>query len=135
MNEKQRIECSMISGMTSEQAADWLINTYPISSEEYSHAFELMSRRSWKRSEQRKLANHYLRKIPFAAGRAYSALASIMPARVLIEELIKYIPEEKADIDLMLYYLLPALSKCTRSKADVISLKAFESEIEKRFSR
>lgn len=132
MNEKQRVECLMISGMTSEQAAEWLINRYPISSEEYNEAFVLIPHRSWGRSEQRRLANYYLGKVPFAAGRAYEALASIMPARVLLKELVYYIPEENADVELMVYYLMPALSKCTRNNLDVRAVEEFKDEVVKR---
>lgn len=134
MNEKQRAGCRMIFGMSSEQAAEWLISKYPISSPHCGEALVLISHRSWKRSEQRKLARYYLRKVPFAAGRAYEALASIMPARVLLSELIEYMPEEKGDIDLLVYYLFPVLSKYTRNELDVRAVKEFKVEVEKRLN-
>ncbi|WP_157969779.1 hypothetical protein [Pseudomonas huaxiensis] len=129
MNEKQRLECSQISDMSSEQAAEWIMNRYPLHSSDYGEAFILIPHRSWSRSEQRKLANYYLRKIPFAGGRSYESLASIMPARVLLVEVYKYLPDNKLDLELLIYYLTPALLKCARADQDVQAVEDFLREV------
>ena len=53
--------------MSSKHAADWLVLTYPVGSAGYGSAIALITHRSWKRSDQIRLAKHYLSKLPFAS--------------------------------------------------------------------
>ncbi|MHA6194463.1 hypothetical protein ACX3YG_08850 [Pseudomonas wadenswilerensis] len=131
MNEKQRLECSQISSMSSEEAAEWLMSQYPVDASGYGEVFVLIPHRSWKRAEQQRLASYYLQKMPFAAGKAYDSLASVMPVRVLLDAASKYVPNDPGRIDLLLYYLVPVLSKRVRSQRDFEVLESFLSMVDK----
>ena len=78
MNERQKLLCAQLAEMGSEQAAEWLMTKYPVESIGYGEALLLIPHRSWKRSDQKRLAQYYFRKLPFSGARGYEAFASFM---------------------------------------------------------
>lgn len=108
--------------MSSAEAASWLITTHPT-----SEGLRLLRHRSWLRADQDCLANHYLRDMPFAAGWPYEALLSAMSLNRFLRFAETHFPSEKAEADLALYYLAPALKAAAKTEADAISATAFLS--------
>lgn len=47
--------------MSSAQAADWLTGAYPLDSDDWGEAMVLLPHRSWGKTEQHQLADHFLR--------------------------------------------------------------------------
>ncbi|MDU9030521.1 MULTISPECIES: hypothetical protein [Pseudomonas fluorescens group] len=103
--------------MSSDQAADWLIGTYPIASNDWGEAILLLSHRSWRKAEQRRLASYYFKKLPFSGCRGYEAFASIMSVGLMIF-CIKGALAEVSRRDLLLYYLVPVLNRAAKNELD-----------------
>ena len=62
MNHRQRQECERLRAFSSEEAADYLLSNYGVESPNYGEAFVLLSHRSWKRSDQVRLARQTYQK-------------------------------------------------------------------------
>jgi len=120
--------------MTSSQAAEWLIKTYPIDSPSCGEAIRLISHRPWKRVDQTRLARYYLKKIPFADSRAYEVFASFMSFKLFVKVIQEQFPVDKSDIDLLLYYLLPVLGKTAKTDSDRELMKSLIMNVSPRRS-
>lgn len=116
--------------MTSAQAADWLIETYPVDGAEYGDAITLIPHRSWKRPDQLRLARHYLKKMPFASSRPYEAFASFMSFDLFMQVIKEQLPSSKEDVDLLLYHLSPVMKKIAKSDSDRELIRSFIAEIQ-----
>lgn len=71
--------------MQSAEAADWLMRECPIESVGYGNALLLITHRSWKRIDQKRLAKYYFAKLPFVSSRGYEALTSFMSIRLVLD--------------------------------------------------
>ena len=131
VNEKQRSLCRYLAKMESAQAAEWLISTYPIDSVDYGEAFLLMPHRSWRRADQRRLANYYFKKLPFSGAYGYELFASFMSTSTLLGCVRERLPMNHADAELLLYYLVPALKKFAKGQADYQLIADFAIEAQK----
>ncbi|WP_425221492.1 hypothetical protein [Pseudomonas sp.] len=128
VNEKQRSLCRYLAKMESAQAAEWLISTYPIDSVDYGEAFWLMSHRSWRRGDQKRLAIYYFKKLPFSGAFGYESFASFMSTSALLSCVRARLPMSHADVELLLYYLVPALKKFAKGQADYQLITDFATE-------
>lgn len=117
--------CKEIVKMTSDQAAAWIMSEYPINSEHWSEALVLIPHRSWKKSEQRLLAEYYFKNVPFSSGRGYEAFASIMSIKLMIARLKDAVPRDPARCDLMQYYLIPVLERFAKNDTDRMAINDF----------
>lgn len=115
--------------MTSERAASWLIETYPLENLGWGDAMTLAAHRSWKTADQMRLANFYLRELPHASEKAYETFLSFMSVRLFLGVIKGYLPALRADLDLLLYYLIPALKQATKGEADQKSVEEFLSAL------
>lgn len=104
--------------MASEDAATWLMENYPVDAHNYGDAIALIPHRSWGRSDQIRLARHYLRKLPFASSRVYEAFASFMSLDLFVKIIKEYWPHDEADVSLLIYHLRPVLNKFARTDSD-----------------
>ena len=111
MDDNQRKLCAFIRALSSAEAATWIIDQYPLHSVDFGEAFILMPHRSWRREDQIKLANHYLKGIPFASERVYEAFLSFMSVPVFTRIVKNNLPDNKSDLSLLTYYLKPLLTK------------------------
>lgn len=118
MNEFQKKSIMKIARMSSEDAAQWVVENYPISANNYGDAFFYVCHRTWKVPDQKKLARYYFKKLPFSSERGYEAFASIMSMRNLICCVKELLPSTASDKDLLLYHLLPVLNKFARNEGD-----------------
>jgi|SRR6185312_14057337 len=129
MDSRLKILCEELGKMSSSQAADWLMTNYPVDKADYGDAITMLSHRSWKRPDQIRLAQHYLKKMPFASSKVYEAFASFMSFELFLKSINEQVPTDKSDIDLLLYYLLPVLEKSARSDVDRELVKSFIADV------
>jgi len=114
--------------MESGEAADWLMERYPTTADQWGEAITIIPHLSWKRTDQVRLADYYLSRLPVASARAYQAFASFMKASLLIEVVSRYIPGENF-IDLFEYYVVPVLTEAVKTPADREALQRLLAEI------
>ncbi|MCG8516674.1 MAG: hypothetical protein MI794_01625 [Pseudomonadales bacterium] len=120
MDQAARDKIEAIRAMESSSAADWLIEN------QQRNGCAYISKRTWKKEDQIKLAAHYLESIPHASGRCYESLLTVMPVQRFVTVLRTYLPVGAKDIDLLCYCLYPALekfSKTDKDKAIIAELK------------
>ena len=118
MDTRFRMLCLKLRNMTSPQAADWLIDTYPISDSGYGEAIHLIPHRSWKRTDQIRLARYYFQKIPFANAKGYEVFASFMSFKIFVGIIRENYPSEESRKELLLYYLIPVLESAAKTDSD-----------------
>jgi hypothetical protein len=87
--------CSYIQGVSSEDAATWRMEHYPVDKDEFGYAIRAIAHRSWKKPDQIKLAKHYLKRIPFASARGYETFISVMSISSVVEVIYEYVPRKK----------------------------------------
>ncbi|HBO3528840.1 hypothetical protein N0655_28675 [Pseudomonas aeruginosa] len=129
MDERQKILCAQLVKMGSEQAAEWLINRYPVDSIDYGEALLLIPHRSWRRSDQKRLAQHYFRKLPFSGAGGYEAFASFMSVKTFLDCVRERLPMSASDASLLLYYLTPVLNKFAKNESDRQLIMNFLNEV------
>jgi len=118
MNDDEKKQSSHLRSLSSEDAASWLISEFSLEKENYGKAIKLITHRSWKKSDQLKLANYYFGKIPFANGRAYEPFFLSMSLSVLISAIRNNLPSAKEDLDLLNYHLSSLLKKYVKNEKD-----------------
>ncbi|MBY5969576.1 hypothetical protein [Halomonas denitrificans] len=129
MNSKQRELCKKLVKMESSQAANFLMEIYPINSYGYGEVFVLLPHRSWKRREQKMLARYYFKKLPFSSALVYESFASFMSARLLLFCVSERLPMSGKDVDLLSYYLVPVLKKFYSGDRDKILIEDFVTSL------
>ena len=132
MNELERSQIKMLNRMSSEDAATWLMTEYPIDSPGYGVAIKLLAHKSWKKSDQLRLARYYFQKIPFASIKTYEVFASFMSIPSFLGVVKEYIPTEKNKLDLLLYYLRPVLEGRVRRVSDAKLVERFLDDLNDR---
>jgi hypothetical protein len=118
-----------LKSMESGAAAAYLIDNFPVSSPNYWFVFDLLKSRSWKRSDQVRLARYYLQKAPFADARPYEVFASFMSVELFMEVVRAVMPRGKSDIDLFVYHLKPVLLRMAKTGKDVGKVEALLIEL------
>ena len=118
MNNDEKKQYSHLRSLSSEDAASWLMSEFSLEKENYGEAIKLISRRSWKKADQIKLANYYFGKIPFANGRAYEPFFLSMSLSVLVSAIRNNLPSAKEDRDLLSYHLSNLLKKHVKNDRD-----------------
>jgi hypothetical protein len=111
--------------MSSDQAADWLMTKYPIETADWGEALLLIPHRTWKRSDQKRLAKYYFRKLPFSGSRGYESFAAVMSIKLLVGCVAEAIPVEESRIELLLYYLIPVLNGAAKNESDRQLIRRF----------
>ncbi|WP_421567783.1 hypothetical protein [Stenotrophomonas sp. PD6] len=111
-------QANLIRELSSQAAADWLMSTYPVGAPDYGAAFNLLTRRSWKRRDQIRLAEHYLARLPFAAAKPYRVFLSFMAADVFVAQLRKFLPSDESKAELLRYHLEVVMREGARSDGD-----------------
>lgn len=129
MNEFQKNSIMKLARMSSEDAAQWVIENYPLSANNYGDAFFYVCHRTWKVPDQKKLARYYFKKLPFSSERGYEAFASIMSMKNLIGCVRELLPSTASDKNLLLYHLLPVLNKHASNEGDHQLIFDFCSEV------
>lgn len=121
MDKASRDEAEILRAMESEDAASWLIATYPLGGQ----ALRLVRHRSWLKADQDRLADHYLASMPFAASWPYEALLSVMSLKRFLRFAEAHFPEEPPRADLAMYYLGSALRAAAKTENDASLVTSF----------
>jgi len=129
MNNQTQIE-TKLKGLASEDAASFLMETFPIEAENYSTAFQVMAHRSWKKTDQLRLARFYLKKTPFASSKPYEVLASFMSIPTFISVVREAISNKPNDRQLIVYHVTPVLKKNIKTERDRDLVASFITESE-----
>ncbi|UOP13243.1 hypothetical protein [Pseudomonas palleroniana] len=116
-----------LAKMTSDQAAAWILSRYPLSSDNWGEALLLLPHRSWKRPEQKRLADYYFKKIPFSRARGYEVFASIMSIKLMVSCINDALPKDPSRIELLFYHLIPVLKRFAKNDADRKIIEVFLS--------
>lgn len=122
MDAKFNQQCKTLRAMSSAEAAQWLLDEYPASGSDSWVALQLIPHRSWKRSEQLLLVEHYLT-LSFASARPYQAFCSIMSSRALADWVAQHLPQSPRDRSLLAYLLLPTLKQHIRTERDAEAIE------------
>jgi len=105
MNEIMRAYVAELREMPSEKAADWLLQRYPRGGE----AIILLEHISLRKSDYRRLAEHYLAGPPHAHDRAYRLFGHRLGLTRLVRVLAEAQGRDSRDADLLAYHLRPML--------------------------
>jgi hypothetical protein len=119
--------CKELAKMTSDQAAAWILSRYPLASDNWGEALLLLPHRSWKKPEQKRLADYYFKKIPFSSARGYEAFASIMPVKLMVACINDALPKDPSRLELLFYHLVPVLKRFAKNDADRKIIETFLS--------
>ena len=111
--------------MTSDQAAACILTRYPLASDSWGEALLLLPHRSWKKPEQKRLADYYFKKIPFSSARGYEAFASIMSVKLMVACINDALPKDPSRAELLFYYLIPVLKRFAKNDADRKIIEVF----------
>ena|SRR5579875_3183084 len=129
------INKNQLNELTSEDAATLLMETYPITADNYSEAFIVMNYRSWEKVDQIRLARFYLQKMPFASSKPYEVFASFMSLPILIGIVNELLPAKIDDQKLMAYYLIPVIRKFADSEKNSDIINNFLIELKLKYMR
>jgi hypothetical protein len=72
--------------------------------------------------------NYYFKKLPFSGAFGYESFASFMSTSALLSCVRAGLPMSHADVELLLYYLVPALKKFAKGQADYQLIADFATE-------
>ena len=116
--------------LQSEEAATWIMETYPQGSAGSGQAIRLMRNFCWKRPDQIRLAKHYLASIPFANKKGYEVFLSFMSVSNFIKAIQVYLPMDESRISLLRYYLEPVLRNSAKSNMEIEAVEQFFKELQ-----
>lgn len=129
MNNQNQIE-TKLKGLASEDAANFLMETFPIEATNYSEAFKVMAHRSWKKNDQLRLARFYFRKTPFVSSKPYEVFASFMSLPTLISVVKEAISNKPNDRQFIVYHVTPVLKKNIKTEKDRNLVDRFITELD-----
>ncbi|WP_445407342.1 hypothetical protein [Acinetobacter seifertii] len=91
---------------TNEERCFWLLHNYPLNSEDYYLAFQLIPHFSWGKKERKILMNYYLHKLPFSSERPYLVFLKISPLSEFMKILEEIVTDKNnEDLTLLSYHL------------------------------
>jgi hypothetical protein len=109
---------NQLKGLTSKDAANFLMEKFPVESPNYNEAFNVIAHRSWKKSDQLRLARFYFKKTPFVSSKPYEVFASFMSVPALISVVKEAILNKPSEEQFIIYHVAPVLKKIVKSEKD-----------------
>ena len=109
MDERYRVLAEKLRALSSADAADHLLANYPVGSEDSGTAIVMIRHLSWEVTDQVRLADHYLSRLPHASAVAYEAFAAIMSRDRFLAAVQGNWPKTDERIELLRYYLYPTI--------------------------
>lgn len=129
MDDNLKVEIKKLKGLSSEEAAAWLMETYPYDSTDYGQAIKLLAHKSWKKQDQVRLAKYYFNKIPFSNSKPYEVFTSFMSLDNFINAIREHLPKEESDMNLLKYHLGPVLRKAAKTDSSHELVEQFLNEL------
>lgn len=130
MNKKDLKINEYVRALDSGEAADWVMDNYPVGSDLSGKGILIICCRTWKKKDQSRLANYYMSNKPYAHSRFYESFLKVMSIRNFINILEKKLPLNDKDLRMLAYCVIPVLKKYCR-KGGESEKKLVESFIEK----
>ena len=118
MREEERMLLKELRTLDSGKATNLLLEKHP----DFVNPKVVMGR-SWKVSDQFRLGEAYLDRLPHASGEMYKAFASFMSLSNLLKLLSSKLPVSRDKQDLLNYYLNPVLIAKSQSEEDKILVR------------
>jgi len=115
MDAPTRQELDELRKLPSHEAADLILDRYPLDNIGWGKAITLIEHGSWAVPDQVRLAEYYLSRLPHANDRAYSVFAKVMQLERLLAVIERYWPQNTDHVDLLLYYLRPSLKQASKT--------------------
>ena len=132
MDQRLASLASDLRKMSSSEAAEWLIDRYPVGSAGWGEAITIMPHRSWKKADQVRLARHYLSRLPYANAKPYEVFASFMKISRLVDILRENTPNSAWDRKLLEYHVGRVLAQAIKKPEDREIVENFISELKAR---
>ncbi len=129
MNEELRKQCAYIRTLTSAEAAAWILEKYPPTVSGGEIFPIIIGHRSWKKREQRLLANSYITQAPFPSSFFYEIFLKFMSVPRFVEVIKRKLPADPSKIDLLIYTLKPALINNQKTNRDADIIREFIAEL------
>lgn len=129
MNNQTRIQTTL-KELASQDAASFLMETFPIEAANYSEAFKVMAHRSWEKTDQLRLARFYLKKTPFVSSKPYEVFASFMSLPTLISVVKEAISNKPGERQFIAYHVAPVLKSNIKTEKDRNLVDKFMAELE-----
>jgi hypothetical protein len=125
MRPELRQAAAELRSKSSAEAADWLLAHHPVESADAGKAIVLLEHLSFERRDARRLAEHYLSKLPHASDRAYRVFVRLLPLNVFLCVIRGHLPIGQQRRDLLLYYLEPVLRERVFSSESEQAVQSF----------
>ena len=129
MDQRLRSITSDLRKKSSSDAADWLLERYPVDAADWYEALAIIPHLSWKNADKVRLAECYLSRIPFAHPQPYEAFASFMKVPRLIDVIRKYVPSDDSKKDLLEYHVAHVLKRAAKTAEDHSAVLKFLVEL------
>ncbi|MBV8659126.1 MAG: hypothetical protein JO142_15000 [Burkholderiales bacterium] len=123
-----------LSKKSSSETAAYLLDAYSQASETWWDALAIIPHLSWKRNDQIRLAQHFLCKLPFASAAPYETFLSFMSISTFLRVIKDLLPTRKDQLELLAYYITPALAAYSRMGTDEEAAGAFISHLKERIN-
>ena len=98
MDAATRQELDELKKLPSHEAADLILERYPLDSAMWGNAITLIEHLSWKVPDQVRLAEYYLSRLPHASDRGYSVFLNVMQLERLLAVIERNWPQNAADV-------------------------------------
>jgi hypothetical protein len=135
MDAARRQELDELRKLPSHEAADLILERYPLDSSMWGNVITLIEHLSWKVPDQVRLAEYYLSRLPHASDRGYSVFLNMMQLERVLAVIERHWPQNTADVDLLLYYLRPVLKKASTNDRQATLVAEWLQKIEDRGRR
>lgn len=132
MDAATRQELDDLRKLPSHEAADPILERYPLDSSLWGSTITLIERLSGKIPDQARLAECYFSRLPHAGDRGYSVFLDVMQLERVLAVIERHWPQNAADVDLLLYYLQPALKKASTNDRHATLVVEWLQKIEDR---
>jgi len=109
MNAEMRRLTADLGKRSSSEITEWLLARYPVGSADWGTALLLLDHVSVNKVHAKRLAEHYLSRIPYASDRPYRLFAKLLPLDDLIKILRQHLPAKRRDLDLLIYHVGPLI--------------------------
>ena len=124
MNESDRQEASYIRTLSSEEAATFLVEKYT------ENCPVTLKHRSWKKSDQFRLARQYVQGRAHATDRVYNDFLSFMSIDAFLRVIDEGLPNVSPDrLSLLSYYLIPSLRRVVKSEFHKTKVEEFTNRL------
>lgn len=116
--------------MSGEDALNWVFEKFPIGQRWPYDPFPILRRVNWEKTDQEKLARHFLSKLNYLDANPYGFFLELMKMKRVLMVIEDNLPKTKRDLSMLRYYLVAALIKSSSKENDRIQAIEFDRRLE-----